>query len=120
MLSLLSFPISARFSHPDVTSTQSAKDGFFLQRENPADLIIMDIFMPDINGLEAIQRLKKQYPDTPIFAISGGRTMGGKGLSGTGAGKGGRLRLPQALQGRRFHRGHRRGPRLKHSQRLSH
>jgi CheY-like chemotaxis protein len=62
----------------EVASTQSAKDGFWIQRENSADLIIMDIFMPDVNGLEAIQRLKKTYPDTPIFAISGGSTMAGR------------------------------------------
>ena len=61
-----------------VTSSQSAKDGMFLQREDPADLIIMDIFMPDLNGLEAIQRLKKTYPETPIVAISGGNNMAGR------------------------------------------
>ena len=62
----------------EVRSTQSAKDGFFLQRENPADLIIMDIFMPNINGLEAITRLKKTYPDTPIIAMSGGGSFAGR------------------------------------------
>lgn len=62
----------------EVTSTQTARDAFFLLRENPADLIITDIFMPDINGLEVIKRLKKLYPDTPVFAISGGSTMAGR------------------------------------------
>ena len=62
----------------EVTSTLSGKEGISLQRRNPADLIIMDIFMPDINGVEAIQRLKKSYPDTPIIAISGGHTMAGR------------------------------------------
>jgi CheY-like chemotaxis protein len=62
----------------EVTSTQSGKQGVSLQRGNPSDLIIMDIFMPDLNGVEAIQRLKKSYPKTPIIAISGGQTMAGR------------------------------------------
>ena len=40
-------------------STQSAKDAFFLLHETPADLIITDIFIPDINSLEVLTRLKK-------------------------------------------------------------
>ena len=62
----------------EVTSAQSGKQGVFLQRDTPADLIVMDIFMPDLNGIEAIQRLKKSYPNTPIIAISGGTTVAGR------------------------------------------
>ena len=62
----------------EVTSAQSGKDGVAIQRDEPADLIIMDIFMPDLNGIEAIQRLKKSYPKTPIIAISGGTTVAGR------------------------------------------
>ena len=62
----------------EVTSAQSGKHGVALQRDTPADLIIMDIFMPDLNGIEAIQRLKKGYPKTPIVAISGGTTVAGR------------------------------------------
>ena len=38
----------------------------------PVDLVITDIFMPEMDGLELIRALKKQTPDMPIIAISGG------------------------------------------------
>ena len=37
----------------------------------PPDLILTDILMPDIDGLEAIQRLRVVLPLTPIIAMSG-------------------------------------------------
>ena len=38
----------------------------------PADLVITDVFMPKINGLETIVELRKQNPDLHFIAISGG------------------------------------------------
>ena len=62
----------------EVISAQSGKQGVALQRDTRADLIVMDIFLPDLNGIEAIKRLKKSYPNTPIIAISGGTTVAGR------------------------------------------
>jgi CheY-like chemotaxis protein len=36
--------------------------------ENAIDLIFMDLQMPEMNGYEATQILKKKYPDMPIVA----------------------------------------------------
>lgn len=36
------------------------------------DLIITDIFMPDEDGIGTIFKLKKNFPDIKIIAISGG------------------------------------------------
>ena len=40
-------------------------------RQNPADVVILDIFMPVKSGLEAIEELKRDYPELKIIAISG-------------------------------------------------
>lgn len=36
--------------------------------ENAIDLIFMDLQMPEMNGYEATQILKKKFPDMPIVA----------------------------------------------------
>jgi CheY-like chemotaxis protein len=41
-----------------------------LQHEDP-DLLITDIFMPEMEGIETIQRVRALKPDLPIIAISG-------------------------------------------------
>ncbi len=40
--------------------------------EHTFDLAIIDILMPEKDGLEVIMELKKRRQDTPILAISGG------------------------------------------------
>jgi DNA-binding response OmpR family regulator len=41
-------------------------------RQEPADLVITDILMPDKEGLESIQELKALRPGLRIIAVSGG------------------------------------------------
>jgi two-component system chemotaxis response regulator CheY len=41
-------------------------------RENPADLIITDILMPEQDGLEFIRELRREAPTAKIIALSGG------------------------------------------------
>jgi CheY-like chemotaxis protein len=43
-----------------------------LHREKPADVLLIDIYMPDVDGLEAMIRLKSEFPGVKIIAISGG------------------------------------------------
>lgn len=46
-------------------------EAFSLQNENPADILITDIFMPENDGFEAIDRFRKTFPETKIVAMSG-------------------------------------------------
>src|SRR4051794_10383155 len=40
-------------------------------RQEHADLLVTDIFMPDVEGLETIREFRRLRPDVPIIAISG-------------------------------------------------
>jgi len=44
-------------------------------RANPADLVVTDIFMPEKEGMELIDEIKRDRPETKIIAISGGGRM---------------------------------------------
>ena len=39
---------------------------------------MVDIFMPQVNGLDVIRRLKKEKSEIKIVAISGGGTIAGR------------------------------------------
>lgn len=60
----------------EVIEASDGKEGIKLYRKNPTDLIITDLIMPDKDGIETIQELRKDFPDVKIIAISGGGRLG--------------------------------------------
>ncbi len=56
----------------EVQDTGDADTGIGYQHDSPFDLVIVDLVMPQKEGLETIRELKGDYPDLPIIAISGG------------------------------------------------
>lgn len=55
-----------------VADAENGKVGMERHRASPAALIITDIVMPEQEGLETIQALRRTSPETKILAISGG------------------------------------------------
>jgi DNA-binding response OmpR family regulator len=45
--------------------------GLALQRQRPADVIVTDIFMPEMEGMETIHDLRREFPAVKIIAMSG-------------------------------------------------
>ena len=56
----------------EVMDAPDGKEALRLYLENPIDLIITDIIMPEKEGIEIIMELRRQFPDVKIIAISGG------------------------------------------------
>jgi DNA-binding response OmpR family regulator len=46
-------------------------EGLTLQRARPADVIVTDIFMPEMEGIETIHDLRREFPEVKIIAMSG-------------------------------------------------
>jgi len=40
-------------------------------RETTVDLVITDLVMPEVEGLEMIQQLHREFPSIPVIAMSG-------------------------------------------------
>lgn len=58
--------------HTVTLSGDGAKALQLLQRTQP-ELIITDILMPNMDGVEFIMELSRQSSNTPLIAMSGGR-----------------------------------------------
>jgi len=56
----------------EVVEALNGRDGVRLFREEPTEVVITDIFMPEKEGLETIREIKAIYSDVKIIAMSGG------------------------------------------------
>lgn len=56
----------------DVYDSNDAEAGIAMQRTRPFDIAIVDLIMPNKEGLETIRELKRDFPGLAIIAISGG------------------------------------------------
>ncbi|MEO5351686.1 MAG: response regulator [Magnetococcus sp. XQGC-1] len=55
-----------------VVEATDGKQGVRRYRENPTEIVITDVLMPEQDGLELIMELRERFPELPIIAISGG------------------------------------------------
>ena len=51
-------------------------EGIEISKSEDLDLIITDIFMPEVEWLETLRRIMKDQPDQKIMVISGGGRSG--------------------------------------------
>ena len=59
-----------------VAEASGGKEGLKHLRCEPVDLVITDILMPDVDGLEIIREVRKAEPAPRIVAITGGGSRG--------------------------------------------
>ena len=56
----------------EVLATEDGAAGLGLMKQQEPDLVITDIVMPEMDGLEVIRSIRSNYPHTKIIAMSGG------------------------------------------------
>jgi response regulator RpfG family c-di-GMP phosphodiesterase len=54
----------------DVYTASGALEGLDMMEQDPVDLIVMDIKMPKMDGITALQEIKKKYPDTEVILLT--------------------------------------------------
>jgi CheY-like chemotaxis protein len=55
-----------------VITAGNGKQALAMQKQNPANILLTDIFMPEMDGFELIQEFRRLYPSVKIIALSGG------------------------------------------------
>ena len=53
-----------------ILEAQNAKNGIELIEKNPVDIVIMDLGLPDMNGIEATKLIKDKYSNIKVVILS--------------------------------------------------
>jgi DNA-binding NtrC family response regulator len=59
----------------DVSTTTSATDALKKAEEESYDAIVLDLMMPEMDGLEVLKALKKKKPELQIVLLTGHATL---------------------------------------------
>ncbi len=67
----------------DVEDADNAKDGIEMAKNNPPDLILMDLSMPEMDGLTAMQHIRKlpELEGVPVVALTANVREGDREMS---------------------------------------
>ena len=69
------FQVALERAGYNVLTAENGKHGLRLLEHQAVELIIVDIFMPEMDGFELIPLLRASHPASKIIAISGGFGM---------------------------------------------
>ena len=56
----------------EVCTAGDGRKGLEMLDADGADLVITDIIMPGIDGVETLEKIRESHPDIPVIVISGG------------------------------------------------
>lgn len=62
----------------EVVEAENGRQGLSRFEESPVDLVVTDILMPEMEGLETIRELRRRWPEVKIISITGGGLANGR------------------------------------------
>ena len=54
----------------DVVTASNGKEALEIVGREPLDLVILDIKMPEMSGIEVLRQIKEKFPDLPVLLSS--------------------------------------------------
>lgn len=58
------------FQNITMTEAVNGQEAVDKMRQNPAEIVLMDIMMPEMNGIDATRIIKQEFPETVVLAIT--------------------------------------------------
>ena len=62
------------------TVVETARAGLALIEDDEVDLVITDVLMPEVDGIELLRSVKRSRPALPVIAMSGGGQIAARDL----------------------------------------
>ncbi len=59
----------------DVDISKNGMEGLKLLKDKAFDLVLVDIKMPEMDGMEVLKQIKKKWSDTQVIIITGYSTL---------------------------------------------
>jgi DNA-binding NtrC family response regulator len=59
----------------EVLLAKTAEEAFSQMKEHTPDIILLDILLPDLDGLKVLERMKREDPDAIVIMITATRTV---------------------------------------------
>ena len=66
--------LSAQLSraHHSTETAENGEEGLSRCEREPFDLVLLDIWMPKVDGITALKILRERWPNLPVIVMSGG------------------------------------------------
>lgn len=62
-------------AHCDVEVVKSGNDALTVMERRPADVVLLDLRMPGMDGMAVLKTLKQRWPETEVVIITGYPTI---------------------------------------------
>ena len=62
--------MALRYEGWDITTAGDGATAIALARENAPDVVVLDVMLPDMSGLEVLARLREQIPGLPLLLLT--------------------------------------------------
>jgi DNA-binding NtrC family response regulator len=66
----MTLEVPLRMSGYEVASATCGREAIAIGQQKQFDVVLTDIYMPDINGLEVVREFRKLHPETKIIAVT--------------------------------------------------
>ena len=71
---LLGLKDDLEFEGYEVATADNGRDGYMLAKNEPFNLIILDILLPELTGFEICKKLREEQVKTPILMLTAAKT----------------------------------------------